>query len=251
MRYLTQEQIDNYNRDGYLIVRGFYNQAEIEQIITWVEEVQAYPDAPGKYQRYYEESLVEKNKRMLNRLENFAPYHTDFHNLFIASKLEQAVSDLFDEPAVLFKEKINFKLPGGGGFEPHQDHQAGWGDYVELCISALVGIDEATEENGCLEITAGHHHKGMFEEWTPLTEENMQGMKFVSCPTKPGDVIFFDSFTPHRSKPNLSGKPRRLMYVTYNSLSEGDHRIQYYRDKWKTYPQDCEREPEKEYVYRV
>ncbi len=251
MHYLTQEQIDNYNRDGYLIVRGFYNQAQIEKIIAWVKEVQAYPDAPGKYQRYYEESLVEKNKRMLNRLENFAPYHTGFHDLFIASRLEQAVSDLFDEPAVLFKEKINFKLPGGGGFEPHQDHQAGWGDYVELCISALVGIDEATEENGCLEITAGQHHRGMFKEWTPLTEEDMQDMKFVSCPTKPGDVIFFDSFTPHRSKPNLSGKPRRLMYVTYNRLSEGDHRIQYYRDKWKTYPQDCEREPDKEYVYRV
>ena len=30
------------------------------------------------------------------------------------------VSDLFDEPAVLFKEKINFKLPGGGGFLAHQ-----------------------------------------------------------------------------------------------------------------------------------
>jgi ectoine hydroxylase-related dioxygenase (phytanoyl-CoA dioxygenase family) len=251
MHYLTEEQIDHYNRDGYLIVRGFYNEAEMEQIIAWVEEVQGYPDAPGKYQRYYEESLVEISKRMLNRLENFAPYHTGFHTLFVASRLEQAVSDLFGEPAVLFKEKINFKLPGGGGFEPHQDHQAGWGDYVEFCISALVSIDEAAEENGCLEITAGHHHRGMFKEWTPLTEQDMQDMKFVSYPTKPGDVIFFDSFTPHRSKPNLSGKPRRLMYVTYNRLSEGDHRIQYYHDKWKAYPQDCEREPGKEYVYRV
>ncbi len=251
MGYLTAEQIESYNRDGFLIVRGFYNEDEIKQIIEWVDEVQAYPDAPGKYQRYYEESLVEKDKRMLNRMENFSPYHEGFRKLFIDSKLEQAVSELFGEPAVLFKEKINFKLPGGGGFEPHQDHQAGWGTYVNLCMSALIGIDEATEENGCLEVTSGHHHRGMFKEWTPISEEDMKDMKFVLCPTKPGDVIFFDSFTPHRSKPNLSDQPRRLMYVTYNPASEGDHRVQYYDDKRKTYPQDCERAADKEYVYRV
>ena len=250
MQVLSEEQIETFGRDGFLLVRGFYDQEEMKQITRWVDEVQAYPDAPGKYQRYYETSLLEPDKRMLNRLENFSPYHKGFE-LFFHSKLEQAMSELFGEPAVLFKEKINFKLPGGGGFEPHQDHQAGWSTYCKICISALVGIDEATLENGCLEVAAGQHNKGMFKEWEPLIEEDMQGMKFVAYPTKPGDVIFFDSFAPHRSEPNLSPKPRRLMYVTYNRLSEGDHRVQYYADKRKSYPQDCEREAGKEYVYRV
>jgi hypothetical protein len=40
---------------------------------------------------------------------------------FLSRKLiSAAVSDLFGEPASLFKEKINFKLPGGGGFLAHQ-----------------------------------------------------------------------------------------------------------------------------------
>jgi len=42
-----------------------------------------------------------------------------------------------------------------------------------------------------------------------------------------------------------------VLYVTYNRLSEGDHRRQYYIDKRKSFPPDCEREPGKEYVFRV
>jgi hypothetical protein len=63
--------------------------------------------------------------------------------------------------------------------------------------------------------------------------------------------VFFDSFAPHRSEPNRTDAARRALYVTYNRLSEGDHRRQYYIDKRKSYPPDCEREPDKEYVFRV
>ena len=76
-------------------------------------------------------------------------------------------------------------------------------------------------------------------------------MRFVAYPSRPGDVVFFDSYVPHRSGPNLTAEARRVLYVTYNRLSEGDHRTRYYADKRKSYPPDCEREPGKPYVYRV
>ena len=73
-----------------------------------------------------------------------------------------------------------------------------------------------------------------------------------SSPTHaPGDAVFFDSFVPHRSGPNLSDEPRRVLYVTYNRLADGDHRAPYYADKRRSYPPDVEREPGKQYVYRV
>ncbi|WP_240761603.1 phytanoyl-CoA dioxygenase family protein [Nitrosococcus wardiae] len=145
MSHLTEEQIEAFERDGFVVVRGFYDGQEIAQIKRWVEEVQAYSDAPGKYQRYYEDSLAEPGQRLLNRMENFSPYHRGFAQLFHKSKLQEAISELFGEPAVLFKEKINFKFPGGDGFKPHQDHQAGWWKYNNLCITALIGIDEANK----------------------------------------------------------------------------------------------------------
>ncbi len=40
-------------------------------------------------------------------------------------------------------------------------------------------------------------------------------------------------------------------FITYNRLSEGDHRERYYADKRKAYPPDCERDPGKVYEYRV
>ena len=73
----------------------------------------------------------------------------------------------------------------------------------------------------------------------------------MPCPTKAGDVVYFDSFVPHRSAPNLSETPRRVLYITYNRLSEGDHRERYYAEKRKAYPPDCERDPDKVYEYRV
>ena len=35
--------------------------------------------------------------------------------------MQGIVSQLFGEEAVLYKEKINFKLPSGEEFKPHQD----------------------------------------------------------------------------------------------------------------------------------
>ncbi len=142
-------------------------------------------------------------------------------------------------------------MPGGDGYKPHQDSQAGWEKYASFYVSVMVCIDRATLENGCLKMVAGHHKRGLFREWEPLSESEMTGMDFVPCPTEPGDIAFFDSYAPHASELNLSDSIRRLYFATYNRLSEGDHLARYYADKRLTYPPDIEREAGKEYVYRV
>jgi len=49
----------------------------------------------------------------------------------------------------------------------------------------------------------------------------------------------------------MSDRKRRVLYVTYNRASDGDFREQYYIDKRKSYPPDIERDPDKEYAFRV
>ena len=46
-----------------------------------------------------------------------------------------------------------------------------------------------------------------------------------------GDVIYFDSYAPHRSSGNQSKHPRRAIYLTYNAASESDMRGRYYADR--------------------
>jgi hypothetical protein len=245
---LTDAQVETFRRDGYLLVQGMYSAGEMRQITTWTEELESAPEVPGRQMMYFEQSRIEPGRRILSRVEDFEPYHAGFSEL-LRGRLQEAVSRLFGEEAVLFKDKINFKLPGGDGFKAHQDVQAGWDDYASLHITALVTIDRCTLENGCLEMAPGYHLGGLIgEKWKPLDED---ALTYVPLPTEPGDAVFFDSFAPHRSGPNHTNEKRRVLYVTYNRLSEGDHRRRYYADKRRNYPPDCEREPGREYVFRV
>jgi len=246
---LTRQQMDDFNREGYVIVRGLYNGAELKDIVWWTEEVTAWPEVPGKYMMYFEQSQIDPSRRLLSRMEDIEPFHAGFSRLFKGEKMQGCVSELFGEEAVLFKDKINFKMPGGDGFKAHQDVQAGWDRYAGLHITALVSIDSSTLENGCLEVAPGYHQRGFLgESWKPLEED---ALTYIPLPTEPGDAVFFDSFIPHRSEPNKTGAARRVLYVTYNRLSDGDHRRQYYNDKRKSYPPDCERIAGREYVFRV
>jgi 2-aminoethylphosphonate dioxygenase len=241
-----------FQRDGFVVVPGLFDSKETRQISAWTDEIQAQPETPGRAMMYFEPSLLHPGERVLQRVENFCPFHPGFAALCDGDKLRGAVTRLFGEPAVLFKDKINFKLPGGDGFKPHQDQQAGWSAYADLFITAMVSIDPTTADNGCLELCAGQHTRGLLGgEWTPLTDADMQRLAARPVPTQAGDVVFFDSYTPHASGPNLTAERRRVLYITYNRRSAGDHRAQYYADKRQSFPPDIERDPSKTYTFRV
>ncbi|MDQ2695764.1 MAG: phytanoyl-CoA dioxygenase family protein [Pseudomonadota bacterium] len=248
---LSPRQMEAFHRDGFVLVPGLYSAAAVDEIAAWTDALAGAPEWPGGAWMYFEPSLTDPGRRLLCRIENFCPHHPGFHGL-LTGALQDRVGELLGEPAVLFKDKINFKLPGGDGFKAHQDVQAGWDAYARLHVTALISIDAATPDNGCLELAPGWHRRGRVgDAWRPLEGKDLDGMAFVACPTRPGDVVFFDSFAPHRSGPNLTGRPRRVLYVTYNRRSEGDQRARYYADKHRSYPPDCERQPGREYVFRV
>ena len=247
---LSAAELADFKRDGYVIVKGMFDAEDMARITLWTDEVTAFPETLGRHMVYYEDSLLQSKKRVLSRIENFCPYHNRFNELLTSGPVLRAISDLFGELAVLFKDKINYKMPGGDGFKAHQDVQAGWDHYAPLHITTLISIDEATQHNGFLEVAPGAHDRGLLgDHWKPLEDDIDLG--YVSCPTQPGDAVFFDSFVPHRSGANLSATSRRILYLTYNRASEGDHRMQYYIDKRASYPPDIERDPNKDYVFRV
>ncbi|MCB2101081.1 MAG: phytanoyl-CoA dioxygenase family protein [Rhodobacterales bacterium] len=246
---VTDQQIADFKDTGYLVLRGAYTPQEVALFDTWTNEVVATPETPDGYWVYHETSLKGDGRDLICRIEKLSPFHAGFQQL--QDSLRRTVGALMGEEAVLFKEKINFKMPGGDGFKPHQDSQAGWDAYADFFVSALVCIDEATIENGCLQMVAGHHQKGLYQSWEPLSEDDMAGMDFRPCPTQPGDVVFFDCYAPHASDPNMTDATRRIYFATYNKASEGDHMAAYYADKFKSYPPDICRQAGKEYVFRV
>ena len=148
-RILSDEQVAQFHRDGYLLVRGMYSADEVAEIARWTEEVATSPEVAGRDWKYFEKSQSD-GSRILCRIENFVPFHEGFAGLIQRRRMYQAVCELFGEQAALFKDKINFKLPGGDGFREHQDVQAGWDRYADLHITAMIAIDETNEQNGSL-----------------------------------------------------------------------------------------------------
>ena len=53
------------------------------------------------------------------RVENFCSSVREWN--VVSDLARKMCGELFDEPAVLFKDKLNYKMPGGGGFLAHQD----------------------------------------------------------------------------------------------------------------------------------
>jgi hypothetical protein len=248
-RIATVEDAARMQREGFLVVRGFFQAPQVKELLQWTAELEGAPEVSGRHWVYHEDSARQPGERLIQRIENFCPYHAGFDRLIRHEALTRWAGVLMGGPVVLFKDKINFKMPGGAGFKAHQDQQAGWSTYAPLFVTAMVTLDAATLENGCLEIAAGRHREGLIgQQWVPLEE---QGLTLEPVPTAPGDVIFFDSFVPHASKANLTAAPRRILYITYNLASEGDYRARYFADKHASFPPDIDRDREKTYVFRV
>jgi ectoine hydroxylase-related dioxygenase (phytanoyl-CoA dioxygenase family) len=207
---------------------------------------------PGKHMVYYEPSMVDPGRPVIQRIENFCPYHERFDAFVRRGRLAHAIDQLFGAPSCLFKDKINYKMAGGAGFEPHQDQQAGWSRYAPIFVTVLVCIDRATVANGCLEMPRMSRATNLIgAEWRPLLAEEMASFELAPVETMPGDVIFFDSYVPHASKPNFSSAGRRLLYLSYNRLLDGDARARYFSEKRANFPPNIEREAGKEYKFRV
>lgn len=253
---LSADHIKDWREKGYLVLRAneWLLPHEQKNLAIWMEEVQNWPDKAFHLMKYFEKSAAD-GSNILNRVENFIPYHKGLNDLFNGSKVLDMMDTIMGGPVLLYKDKINMKLPGGGGFEPHQDILAGWGSYGNghmNFVTLSVAVDHAHVGNGALECVAGMHKKGKLgEDWKPLDKEVVDDMEWNMVETFPGDVIIFDAFVPHRSSPNLDTHSRRNYYLTYNLASEGDYRTQYFIDKRKNYPPDIEREPGKVYVYKV
>lgn len=254
-RLLSTNEVAQYRRDGYLLVtadRLFADASELAAFLEWSIAVCSWPEVKGKWMQYFEKSLVD-GRRMLNRVEKFLDFHPQLNAAFRTGVFAQLVAEAAGEPVVLFKEKINYKLPGGDGFKPHQDVQAGWDRYGHsIHINALIAIDACTVANGCLELARGRHKEGLLgPQWQELPADVVDALHFEPAELCPGDVVLFDSFVPHRSAPNLTDQSRRAMYITYNLAAEGDYRETYFADKRQSFPPDIERLPGVDYQYKI
>jgi hypothetical protein len=213
-------------RSGRLVLRQALSARQVGDLRSWIEEIESWAEAGGPGLHHFEQT---PNGARLARSEDFDPHHGDLAAFIRDEVITGPLRSLLGEGAVLFKEKINFKHPGGGGFAPHQDASAY--RFVDHHVSVLVPIDAADVDNGCLSFADGHTEGLLAHTGGRIDPEWVHAATWVPVEVEPGDLVFFDSYAPHRSDTNRSSSSRRAMYLTYNAASHGDLRSRYYQDK--------------------
>ncbi len=238
---LSDTQISEFRQRGYIVQRGLYDPGAVRRLSDWLDALRDSKPGAGKEACYYESSPVT-GEPILVRVEYILGEHNpEMTRLMLSPPVMETLAGLLGESPMLFKEKINYKLPGCRADKLHQDQAAGWNRYTDFFITMAVAIDANRRDNAALSFLAnGKYERGlMTPEWQPLTDadppwEPAEDYQLIEA--DPGDAVFFDCYVPHGSPPNTSDRPRRNIYLTFNRQSAGDLRMRYYEDKWASYP---------------
>ncbi len=249
-RPLSAEQRAAWARDHLLVLPGLLDGEALRALEAWTADLQTRPETPGKWMKYFERGTED---RQLCRVEDFVPYHAGFAALLCGEPLMDRLAELMGQPACLFKEKINYKLPGGSGFTAHQDAPAFDAFGHRYHVTVLIAVDPQTRQNGGLEFAAPVAEGVLLPQRADrsVAAEVEAGLSWAPLDLPAGSVAFFDSYIPHRSGPNRSESARRGLYVTYNRAADGDRRADYFADKRATFPPEVEREPGVDYLARA
>lgn len=224
---LTVEQRGHWDDVGWLVLRGLLDTETQDDLETWVDDVARWSTIEGPGLHHHEQTDAGA---VLARSERFADEHARLGSFIRGGIIAEVLRELFVDDPVLFKEKINYKFPGGGGFAPHQDATAY--RFVDHHISVMVPIDPATTASGCLYFAPGHSGGHMPTDERGRVEEGYASqLDWRPVEVNPGDAVFFDSYAPHYSDTNTTKAPRRALYLTYNASALGDYRERYYADK--------------------
>ncbi|MDF2667801.1 MAG: phytanoyl-CoA dioxygenase family protein [Paenibacillus sp.] len=220
---ITYMDVQQFNRDGYLLANSVFSPEEIEAMLYEVNggsrlansELNTSDSQGNKVKLAYWEALIGD---IWSRAST-------------SSRVVNPVRLLLGEEASFFHGKVMMKeAHTGGAWEWHQDYGY-WYDQGFLfphMISAFVALDAATIENGCLRVLKGSHKLGRLNHGKvggqtgtdPQRMEALEGLfETVSCVMAPGSVLFFDSNLLHCSSANESDHHRRSFIMCYSALS--------------------------------
>jgi len=239
---LSPDQLERYHSDGFLIIRNVLSPSEIAELDKEAERLMGRTDLIDtdnircRWQNHFETGEC--------RFDCFDPV-LDLSPLCgkIArdERIIDLVSQLFGERACLFKDKLIFKPPGAKGYDMHQDYIS-WESFPATFLTVIVAIDPADTSSGATEVFPGYHQRGSLSPkdgmYHTLAADAVDLAKGVTLDLQPGDLGIFSGYTPHRSGPNRSQQSRRLLYLSYNALSDGGEQRERHYEEFKGWLKD-------------
>ena len=204
------------------IRRSVVTGPELQGLRVWTNEVEAWPAGSHRWGQYAERTATGE---AICRTENVSACHAGFGGL-VRGTLAALAASVFGVEVVDFKDKINYKQPGGAGFSPHQDLAAYPG--ASRVVSILVAIDECTTTSGCVWFAPGVDALLATDARGVVVSDVVSSLSWSPAELAPGDALCIAGTTPHYSEANGSSAPRRVLVASYAPAGEGYDRERYY-----------------------
>jgi ectoine hydroxylase-related dioxygenase (phytanoyl-CoA dioxygenase family) len=232
---LSEQQLLEYDRDGYLVLRAVFCADEIAALAAEAETLLARSELIDTQNiRCRWQDHVETGECTFDCFDPVIDIGPVCRYFAYDARILQPLREMYRDEAHLFKDKLIFKRPGMAGYALHQDF-IGWATFPESFVTVLVAIDATDAENGATEVFPGYHKQGYLSprdgDYHQLPAGAVDESRGVVLDLAPGDVAFFGGFTPHRSAPNHSDRSRRQLYLSYNAGRDGgEQREAHYRE---------------------
>lgn len=223
---LSNEQATHYRREGYVVLDSFFDGQTLARVEATIRELTDAALAHGDEQKILEwEPEPVDGQRVPRRIYNPFEQHETFRALACDERLLDAIESLIGPDLTLQHSKLNMKpAKVGSVVEWHQDLSYFPHTNDDL-VTTLIYLDDATAENGCLQVLPRHHshyfdHTLANGSFAGMITEPIADGRFgrpVPLPAPGGSVIFMHCLTPHSSLPNRSTKPRRTLIYEYRA----------------------------------
>jgi non-haem Fe2+, alpha-ketoglutarate-dependent halogenase len=207
---LTPQQIDQYERDGYICPVDAFTATQAR---IWRDKLEAFERAEGQ---------------KLTRGHNFKP-HLLFpwvDEIVHAPEVLDAIEDLVGPDIRLFHLTVWPKDAGSGAYVSwHQD--ATYFALEPAChVTAWVALTDAPIEAGCMEVVPGSHKFGQLRHAEMQDTENLLSRgqtlavdidraRTAYMPVKTGQFSLHHTHLVHNSRPNRSTERRIGLGISY------------------------------------
>ena len=233
MTTLTTEQREFFDAHGYLLVEDAVSVAQLravrEQFDAWVDESREHDAAYGETvdgrARFDLEPGHSATQPALRRVNAPTDISDACYEIMRDSRMTDCVAELIGPDLRYHHSKINSKLPGSAtAVKGHQDFPFTPHINDDL-VTALLMVDDVTEENGPLQVVAGSHRGPIHDLWhdgvftgavdDAITQACLADA--VTCTGRAGTACLMHTRLLHGSSPNLSARPRTLFIAGYAS----------------------------------
>tara|TARA_B100001057_G_scaffold469895_1_gene530674 strand:+ start:5668 stop:6453 length:786 start_codon:yes stop_codon:yes gene_type:complete len=240
---------EEYRKKGFLKINKFFKKSDI---ISVKNSIKKNINSNKNNHHFYYEKI--NNKQVLRRIEKISEFNKNAKKIILNKKIKKIINQLTKKKYKLFKEKLNFKYPGGVGFKPHIDGhflwkdkknkiRKGWSEYASDFLSIVIPLERVNMKNGCLEISSFAYTKKLGSNFKQITAKNIRFtpnikkpylkiFKWNSIEMEVGDILVFNWKCAHKSGKNLSSNSRMIFYATFYKTDKNKNiKNKYYLDK--------------------